>query len=80
MGLALRKWIAPNVLRRFGSHYYDNITGTEGEGFYRTGSKWYLYQNPYSEAVLSFIAHNIIKTEKYKSQALRWNELEDWQK
>lgn len=80
MGLALRKWIAPNVLRRFGSHYYDNITGTEGEGFYRTGSKWYLYQNPYSEAVLSFIAHNIIKTEKYKSQALRWSELEDWQK
>lgn len=80
IGLALRKWIAPSVLRRFGSHYFDNVTGTEGEGFYRTGSKWYLYQNPFSDAVMSFIAHNIIKTEKYKSQALRWNELEDWQK
>lgn len=43
MGLALRRWIAPSIERRFAKRYFDNITGEERDGFYRVGASYLVY-------------------------------------
>lgn len=80
MGLALRRWIAPNIERRFAKRYFDNITGEEREGFYRTGASYWIYENPYMATVWNFVAQNVLRIEKYQIQAVKWNELDDIQK
>lgn len=66
-----RKWIAPSLKRRYGAARYNELTGKEEEGYYRTS--------------LRFVG-DIVKTMVQEGESLKasimlnWNNLTDYEK
>ncbi len=80
MGLSLRRWIASNFNRRFAAEYYDEILGDNRKGFYRWGAQYAFIYNPYVAPLVSFVGYNLLRLEKAKIQARKWNELSNTEK
>lgn len=79
VGLMLRKWIVPGYLRRFASKYYDNITKTMREGFYKTGYRLST-TNEYTVDFVNFLRKVVSFNKLKKLEATKWREFEDWEK
>ena len=76
-GLSLRRWIEPNFERRFSEGSYSNLTKSDRKGFLRDGFSYVFWRNPYTAATINFFLRNKKDAEKYKIQAMRWDELDD---
>lgn len=79
-GLALRRWIAPSIERRFASPEYNNMTKSERGGFLGTGFSYMFYKNPAAAATINFFLRFKKDGEKYKVQALRLDQMDDYTK
>lgn len=82
-----RKWIHPAIQRRYGQAGYNPLTGTEGEGYWRTFAGWIgeSFLNASDEVrqqKMNDVNLTLIDTVKAygSSMTLNWNKMSDYEK
>lgn len=79
MGLALRRWIEPTVMRRYQRRYYDAVFDTEIGGMHNDFFSW-LFKNEYTIGMINFIATNLFKAKQLQIEAMKWNTMTEDEK
>lgn len=76
MALTLRRWIEPNVERRFNSGHYSNLTGTYRGNMYADGFRYALVDNPVIASVWNFVFSHVNTAKQIRVQAAHWETLD----
>lgn len=79
-----RKWMHPALIRRYGKEGFNPLTGTEGEGYWRTFAKWIgeSFKDVKSEQEGADRAYGMIEYVKalWDSFALNKSEMTDYER
>lgn len=79
IGLSLRRWIEPTVMRRYQKRYYDSVFDTEIGGMHRDFASW-LFRNEYTAGMINFFATNIFKAKQLQIEVMKWSTMTDDEK
>lgn len=79
-----RKWIHPALVRRYGAAGYNPLTGTEGEGYWRTLGKWIgeSFKETFTDEEGNRVAMNIIRRirQTFTNMQLNKSKMTDYEK